>query len=93
VALESTLRLHNDGAAFRVSETIESCFHAQSKFLQADLLNIGIMCEVHGALMLRAVTIEHSMDSNPMWFVQNNHLTNSRAVGRVREQVRLVVCD
>jgi len=38
VALESTLRLHNDGAARRVSERIESCFHAQSKFLSADLL-------------------------------------------------------
>jgi hypothetical protein len=38
VALESTLRPHNDGAARRVSETIESCFHAQSKFLWADLL-------------------------------------------------------
>jgi hypothetical protein len=31
MALESTLRLHNDGAARRVSERIESCFHAQSK--------------------------------------------------------------
>jgi hypothetical protein len=32
-ALESTLRLHNDGAARRVSERIESGLHAQSKFL------------------------------------------------------------
>jgi len=33
VGLESTLRLHNDGSARRVSERIESCFHAQGKFL------------------------------------------------------------
>jgi hypothetical protein len=33
MALEATLRLHNDGAARRVSAGIESCFHAQSGFL------------------------------------------------------------
>jgi hypothetical protein len=33
VGLESKLRLHNDGAARRVSERIGSCFHAQSEFL------------------------------------------------------------
>ena len=38
MALESTLRLHNDGAARRVSAGIESGPHAQSGFLQADLL-------------------------------------------------------
>ncbi len=38
MALESTLRLHNDGAARRVSAGIESGLHAQSGFLQADLL-------------------------------------------------------
>ena len=38
LALESTLPPHNDGAARRVAERIESCFHAQSEFLQADLL-------------------------------------------------------
>jgi len=37
-ALESTLPLHNDGAGHRVSERIESSFHAQSRFLWADLL-------------------------------------------------------
>src|SRR5712671_3698577 len=35
MALESTLRLHNDGAARRVSTGIESGLHAQSGFLQA----------------------------------------------------------
>ena len=38
IALESTLRLHNDGATRRVSAGIESGPHAQSGFLQADLL-------------------------------------------------------
>jgi len=38
IALESTLPLRNDGAARRVSERIESCFHPQSKFLLHDLL-------------------------------------------------------
>jgi hypothetical protein len=33
LALESTLPPHNDGAARRVAEMIESCFHAQSEFL------------------------------------------------------------
>jgi hypothetical protein len=33
MALESTLRLHNDGAARRVSAGIESGLHAQSEFL------------------------------------------------------------
>jgi hypothetical protein len=33
MALESTLPPHNDGVARRVSERIESCFHAQSEFL------------------------------------------------------------
>ena len=33
LALASTLPLHNDGAARRVSERIESCFHAQTEFL------------------------------------------------------------
>jgi hypothetical protein len=33
VARESKLPLHNGGAARRVSERIESCFHAQNKFL------------------------------------------------------------
>jgi hypothetical protein len=33
MALESTLRLHNDGAARRVSAGTESCFHAQSESL------------------------------------------------------------
>ena len=33
MALESTLRLHNDGAARRVSAWIESGLHAQSGFL------------------------------------------------------------
>ena len=37
-ALESTLPPHNDGAARRVSERIESCFHPQSDFLLHDLL-------------------------------------------------------
>ena len=32
-ALESTLPPHNDGAGHRVSERIESSFHAQSEFL------------------------------------------------------------
>jgi len=31
-ALESTLPPHNDGAGHRVSERIESSFHAQSEF-------------------------------------------------------------
>ena len=34
----STLPLHSDDAARRVSETIESCFHPQSEFLLHDLL-------------------------------------------------------
>jgi hypothetical protein len=38
MALESTLPLHNDDAARRASERIESCFHPQSEFLWADLL-------------------------------------------------------
>jgi hypothetical protein len=33
IVLESTLLPHNDGAARRVSERIESCFHAQREFL------------------------------------------------------------
>jgi hypothetical protein len=33
MALESTLPLHNDDVARRVSERIESCFHAQSELL------------------------------------------------------------
>jgi hypothetical protein len=33
MALESTLPPHNDGAARRVSERIESCFRARSEFL------------------------------------------------------------
>jgi hypothetical protein len=33
MALESTLRLHNDGAARRVSAGTESGLHAQSGFL------------------------------------------------------------
>jgi hypothetical protein len=32
-ALESTLPPHSDGAGHRVSERIESSFHAQSEFL------------------------------------------------------------
>ena len=38
IALDSTLPPHNDGAARRVSERIESCFHPQSEFLLHDLL-------------------------------------------------------
>ena len=38
MARESTLRLHNDGAARRVSAGIESGRHAQSGFPLADLL-------------------------------------------------------
>jgi len=38
MALESTLPPHNDGVARRVSERIESSFHTQSEFQQADLL-------------------------------------------------------
>ncbi len=38
MALESTLRLHNDGAAHRVSEKTESCTQSQSGLLWADLL-------------------------------------------------------
>ena len=37
-ALESTLPPHNDGAARRVSERIESGFHRRSEFLLHDLL-------------------------------------------------------
>jgi hypothetical protein len=33
MAVESTLPPHNEGAARRVLERIESCFHAQSEFL------------------------------------------------------------
>jgi hypothetical protein len=33
MALESTLPPHNDGVARRLSERIESCFHAQSELL------------------------------------------------------------
>jgi hypothetical protein len=40
IALESTLPPHNDGAARRVSERIESWFHAQREFLSADLLRV-----------------------------------------------------
>ena len=36
--IESTLPPHNDGAARRVSERIESCFHPQSEFLLHGLL-------------------------------------------------------
>src|SRR6516164_1725978 len=36
-ALESTLPPHNDSAARRLSERIESCFHPQSEFLLHDL--------------------------------------------------------
>jgi len=38
IALESTLPPHSDGAARRVSERIESCFHPESEFLLHDLL-------------------------------------------------------
>jgi len=38
IAVESTLTPHSDGAARRVSERIESCFHPQSEFLLHDLL-------------------------------------------------------
>ena len=38
IALESTLPQHNDGAARRVSERIESCTQSQSGSLWADLL-------------------------------------------------------
>jgi len=38
IALESTLRLHNDGAARRVATGIESGLHAHRGFLWADLL-------------------------------------------------------
>jgi len=37
-AFESTLPPQSDGAARRVSERIESCFHPQSEFLLHDLL-------------------------------------------------------
>jgi len=37
-AAESTPPPHSDGAARRVSEGIESCFHSQSEFLLHDLL-------------------------------------------------------
>jgi hypothetical protein len=37
IARESTLRPNSDGAARRVSERIESCFHPQSEFLSHDL--------------------------------------------------------
>ena len=33
IAVESTLPPHSDGAARRVSERSESCFHPQSEFL------------------------------------------------------------
>ncbi len=38
IPLESTLPPHNDGAARRASERIESCFRPQSEFLLHDLL-------------------------------------------------------
>src|SRR5215467_9093123 len=38
IARESTLPPRSDGAARRVSERIESCFHPQSEFLLHDLL-------------------------------------------------------
>jgi hypothetical protein len=38
MALESTLPLHNDDVARRVSERIESCFRAQSELRWADQL-------------------------------------------------------
>ena len=38
IALESTLPPHSDGAARRVSERSESCFHPQNEFLLHDLL-------------------------------------------------------
>ena len=67
----STLPAHSDGAARRVSERIESCFHSQSEFLLHDLLACPSRVQdesgLHGTTRQRNTHNIESREGSYLW--------------------------